>query len=117
MRLQNKEGGLGFKVGVGGFSIEGSSAVFVPIGLNYLLGKDERNYFEIGGGITIVSYKEDYFFSDNSSNFTSSFGHAYFGYRLQPKNGGFLFRAGITPVFTKEGFIPYWAGISFGYKF
>jgi hypothetical protein len=117
MRLQNKEGGLGFRVGVGGFSIDGASAIFVPLGLNYLLGKDERNYFEIGGGVTIVSYKDDYFFTDNGNNFTSSFGHAYFGYRLQPKNGGFLFRAGITPIFTKEGFVPYWAGISFGYKF
>jgi hypothetical protein len=102
---------------VGGFSIDGASAIFVPLGLNYLLGKDERNYFEIGGGVTIVSYKDDYFFTDNGNNFTSSFGHAYFGYRLQPKNGGFLFRAGITPIFTKEGFVPYWAGISFGYKF
>lgn len=117
MRFQNKEDGLGFKVGVGGFNVDGESALFVPIGLNYLLGKDEKNYFEIGGGITIVSYKDNYFFNDNSSNFTSSFGHAYFGYRLQPKNGGFLFRAGITPIFNKDGFIPYWAGISFGYKF
>jgi len=68
------------------------------------------------GGITIVSISEEVLSSDEG-NFTSTFGHAYFGYRLQPKNGGFLFRAGITPIFTKDGFVPYRAGISFGYKF
>ena len=116
MRFKNKEDGFGFKVGVGGFSVNGTSALFIPVGLNYLLGKDERNYFEIGAGLTVVSIKDDFINEDNST-FSSSFGHAYFGYRLQPKNGGFLFRAGITPVFSKDGFIPYWAGISFGYKF
>lgn len=35
------------------------------------------------------------------------------GYRYQPRNGGFLFRAGLTPLF---GFIP-WGGVSFGYTF
>ena len=36
---------------------------------------------------------------------------------LQKKEGGFLFRADITPIFGKGYFIPYYAGISFGYKF
>jgi hypothetical protein len=120
MRLQKKEGGLGFKVGVGGLKVSGTGILFVPVGLNYLLGKDERNYFEVGGGITIVSITDRYTGingSTTSDRFSTTFGHAYFGYRLQPKDGGFLFRAGITPIFTSEGFIPYWAGISFGYKF
>ncbi|MEN9572114.1 MAG: hypothetical protein RL172_3345 [Bacteroidota bacterium] len=116
MRLQKKEDGFGFRAGVGGFNIDGTSALFVPVGLNYLLGKDQKNYFEFGGGITIVSMSDDYY-SDNDGNFSTTFGHLYFGYRLQPKNGGFLFRAGITPVFNNNGFIPYYAGISFGYKF
>lgn len=116
MRFQKKEDGLGFRVGLGGFSIDGESAVFVPLGLTYLLGKDERNYFELGGGVTIVSTSSKNSIQ-SSDNFATTFGHLYFGYRLQPKNGGFLFRAGITPVFNKDGFIPYYAGISFGYKF
>ncbi|MEO6734386.1 MAG: hypothetical protein ABIN01_24410 [Ferruginibacter sp.] len=117
MRFQKKEDGLGFKVGVGGFKVEGTGALFVPVGLNYLLGKDGRNYFEIGLGVTFVSITEDYYYSDDEDQFSTTFGHAFFGYRMQPKNGGFLFRAGITPVFNKDGFVPYWAGISFGYKF
>lgn len=118
MRLQKKEDGLGFRVGIGGFKIDETSALFIPLGLTYLLGKDEKNYFELGAGVTIVSisdpYKDDYS-SDN--NFNTTFGHLYFGYRLQPKKGGFLFRAGITPIFNNNGFIPYYGGISFGYKF
>jgi hypothetical protein len=127
MRLQKKEDGLGFRVGVGGFSIESdygygsskSSIVTVPMGLTYLLGKDQRNYFEIGAGATLVfeSEKDNYNNVEETENFSSTFGHLHFGYRLQPVNGGFLFRAGITPVFGDGFFIPYFAGISFGYKF
>src|SRR5690348_8247074 len=53
-RFSAREDGIGGRVGVGGFSIDGSSAVFIPVGLNYLLGKDGKNYFEIGGGVTPV---------------------------------------------------------------
>lgn len=117
MRFNKKEDGLGFRVGVGGFTLnddfDDATVIFLPAGLNYLLGKDGKNYFEVGGGITLVSA------SDNADNgtFTGTFGHLNFGYRLQPAKGGFLFRAGIVPIFSSEGFIPYYAGISFGYKF
>ncbi len=120
MRFNKKEDGLGFKAGIGGFKVDGTGAIFVPLGLNYLFGKDQRNYFEVGAGVTIVSVTERYDdFNGTTSNdrFSATFGHGYFGYRLQPKNGGFLFRAGITPIFLEDVFIPYWAGISFGYKF
>jgi hypothetical protein len=128
MRLQKKEDGLGFKVGVGGLGvfnkIDGERTLFVPVGLNYLIGKNKRNYFEVGGGITIMSianrsttYNGGVTNTTSINSFSTTFGHAYFGYRLQPKGGGFLFRAGITPIFNSEGFVPYWAGISFGYKF
>ncbi len=132
MRLMKKEDGLGFRVGIGGFSIkqnynngnntpayDKATVLFIPLEINYLLGKDSRHYFEIGGGATIVSASSktvDINFSDNEK-FNSTFGHLYFGYRLQPKEGGFLFRAGITPVFGKGYFLPYLPGISFGYKF
>ncbi|MEO6230158.1 MAG: hypothetical protein ABJB11_12285 [Ferruginibacter sp.] len=116
MRFQKKEDGLGFKVGVGGFNIDGTAAVFIPVGLNYLLSKDQKNYFELGLGVTIVSITDNYGYG-GEDRFSTTFGHAFFGYRYQPKTGGFLFRAGITPIFNKDGFVPYWAGVSFGYKF
>ncbi len=121
MRFKKEEGGLGFRVGVGGFSLsdgyKGSNAgvLLVPVGLNYLIGKDQKNYFEIGAGFTYVnaSAKDNF----NSSNFSTSFGNLTLGYRLAPAKGGFFFKAQMTPVFGKGFFIPYWAGIAFGYKF
>ncbi len=122
MRFKKTDDGLGFKAGIGGFRVDDVSALFVPVGLNYLFSKDQRNYFEVGAGVTFVSTRErvyyDYYTGLPSDNkFSTTFGHAFFGYRLQPRDGGFLFRAGLTPVFYRGGFIPYWAGVSFGYKF
>lgn len=120
MRFTKSESGIGGRVGIGGFSIkvnnEKTSATFIPIGLNYLLGKDGRNYFEVGGGVSIVNTKSTNTGSSDDK-FSSTFGFANFGYRLQPKDGGFFFRAAINPVFGKGYFIPYYAGIAFGYKF
>lgn len=114
MRFQNKENGLGFRVGIGGFSIDGSSSLFVPLGLNYLISKDDKNYFELGAGVTFVSTNAS---PSDGVDFNSNFGHLYFGYRRQPKKGGFLFRAGIVPIFGKGFFLPFYAGVSCGYKF
>jgi hypothetical protein len=131
MRLQKKNDGFGFRVGIGGFSVTsnysfGSNVgqdkvgiTTIPLEINYLVGKGQRNYFEMGGGATIVVLKNTNINTNSVSTdrFNSSFGHLYFGYRLQPKEGGFLFRAGITPVFGKGYFLPYLPAISFGYKF
>lgn len=114
MRFARKNDGLGFRVGFGGFAIDGSSIVLVPVGLNYLIGKDGKNYFELGAGATLLSTSEE---SNSGDPFTTSFGHLNIGYRLQPANGGFFFKAAITPVFGSGFFWPYWAGVGFGYKF
>ncbi len=120
MRFNKTEGGLGFRAGVGGFSLSDDydgkvSVLLFPVGLNYLMGKDSKNYFEIGAGVSIISGSSK--FEDESETLHSSFGYLHFGYRLQPKNGGFTFRAGMTPIFNKNGFVPYYASISFGYAF
>ena len=107
-RFGPKEDGIGGRVGIGGFSLRADgdnvTVLFIPIGVNYLIGKDQRNYFELGAGVTPVIA-------------SSSFGHVLFGYRMQPKDGGFTFRAFVSPVFGEFGFIPYFGGVSFGYKF
>jgi len=119
MRFAKQEDGFGGRIGIGGFSI-GSSGdrvgiVTVPVGLNYLIGKDKKNYFELGAGFTYVSAKATS--NSNSANFHSSFGNLTLGYRLAPAKGGFFFKAEITPVFGSGFFIPYFAGLGFGYKF
>lgn len=119
MRFSKSDKGLGARVGLGGFSIgssnERGTAIFIPLALNYIISKDNRNYLELGAGITPVILKETN--SDESESFKSSFGHVNIGYRLQPKNGGLLFRASITPVFGKNFLWPYYGGVSIGYKF
>ena len=114
-RFGNREDGFGGRIGVGGFSIDGDGVVFFPIGLSYLLGKDGKNYFELGGGVTPLIASGN--FTDDGSTFSTTFGHLLFGYRMQPRNGGFTFRAFISPIFASFGFIPYYGGVSFGYKF
>lgn len=113
MRLNKKEDGLGARVGIGGFKVDGEGAMFFPVGLNYLFGKDQKNYFELGAGATFVNVSGNAIDGDLST----TFGHLSLGYRYQPKQGGFLFRAAVTPIFGKGFFVPYYAGISFGYKF
>lgn len=119
MRFTKSENGLGGRIGLGGFSIGPSSsrttAIFIPVGINYIKSKDGRNYFEVGAGVTPVIVNES--FSGTSDNFSSTFGHINIGYRMQPKEGGFFFRAAINPVFGKGFFWPYYGGLAFGYKF
>ena len=115
-RFGKRQDGLGGRVGVGGFYVDGTGAAYFPVGLNYLLGKDGKNYFEIGIGVTPVIDSDDYE-DEEDIPFESTFGHISFGYRLQPTNSGFTFRATITPVFGSFGFFPYLPGVSFGYKF
>jgi hypothetical protein len=112
-RFSAKEDGIGGRIGFGGFRIEGSGALFIPVGLNYLLGKDSKNYFELGAGVTPVIISD----GTGDGEFTETFGHLLFGYRMQPVDGGFTFRAFINPIFNGSGFIPYYGGVSFGYKF
>lgn len=117
MRFKKQEGGFGFRVGAGGLAIDGSSILLIPAGLNYIISKDRKNYFEVGAGITYVrTSNNDNYYNDNNF-YDGTFGHLSIGYRLQPADGGFFFRAAITPVFGSGTFFPYYAGIGFGYKF
>ncbi len=114
-RFSAKEDGLGGRIGLGGYSEGGAGAIYIPVGLNYLLGKDNKHYFEIGAGVTPVIQTGDAQIEEGF--LTQTFGHLLFGYRMQPLNGGYTFRVFVNPVFGNGYFIPYYLGISFGYKF
>src|SRR5688500_774877 len=68
-RFTKTDGGIGGRVGVGYFNIDGEQILTIPLGLTYLLSKDQKNYFEIGAGGTYVNYKTDYDFGDNEDTF------------------------------------------------
>lgn len=115
IRFTRSDRGVGGRLGIGYTDFpEGDSLLTVPVMINYLLGKNSK-YFEIGGGIVYVNGK--HFLKKLGSTDDVIYGTFTFAFRYQPINNGFFFKAGLTPVLGREGFIPYWVGISLGYAF
>ncbi|WP_342644442.1 hypothetical protein [Mucilaginibacter sp. CSA2-8R] len=116
-RFGLRRDGIGGRAGLGYISLDGNSILTVPLQVNYLLGKKGK-YFEIGLGATIINTSgnnhEDFFSIEDA---TGAIGTMTFGYRYQPEDGGFNFRAAVTPIFNSTGFMPFFGGISFGYTF
>lgn len=118
-RFQDTLNGFGGRFGLGYIAVDGNGVFSAPVMLNYLLGK-EGKYFEMGIGATYISFNSAESADENEVLFiddSSVFGTMVFGYRSQPTDGGFLFRAGLAPVFGEGNFIPYYPYISFGYTF
>lgn len=113
-RFSNKRNGIGGRVGIGYIAGNSSHYTTIPVGLNYLLGKGKQ-FFEVGLGATFLSGNID-IFDENAGN-GSVVGTMSFSYRVQPIDSGFSFRAGLTPVFNSNYFIPYYGGLSLGYTF
>jgi len=97
---------------------ETRSVATFPIQLNYIFGKPNSVHtFEVGAGATFTSKKIDPFgFNDYNEPGQSIFGTASFMYRRQPKDGGFSWRIGFTPIIG-GGFIQPSGGVSVGYNF
>jgi hypothetical protein len=90
-----------------------------PLMLNYLTGGGS-SHLEVGAGImpTAISIQGSEIFlgSEIQGSTTVVVGTATLGYRLQPPEGGFVFRVGLTPLFTTKGSIMS-GGLSLGYAF
>lgn len=117
-RFSQRRDGFGGRLGVGFVETSGVSLVTVPFQFNYLLGKDSK-YFEVGLGATYASFNtaSDFLgFDTTPSSHNSFFGTMTFGYRYQPIDGGFNFRASFNPIFYSSNFAPFF-GVSFGYTF
>lgn len=117
-RFSNSIKGLGGRAGIGHMVIDGNRLTTFPFLINYLFGRD-KHYFEVGAGATLLTASTSSDFGPIGSRESGSafIGTMSFGYRLEPQNGGFLFRAGITPIFDRSSFFPFWPQVSFGYAF
>ncbi len=115
-RFQDRPDGVGARIGLSYLATDEDAVFSIPVMLNYLLGKN-GNYFEVGLGATYINVDFEFLGGENESAEQTVFGTMTFGYRLQPVDGGFQFRAGVAPIFTREVFIPYWPYLSFGYAF
>jgi hypothetical protein len=94
-----------------------------PVGVNYLFGR--RHYGEVGLSslLMVIDGEFDFIIQGTFENEFSTFSFANIGYRYQPEDGGFLFRATIYPgsivsVRRQVTFSPVLTfGISLGYSF
>jgi hypothetical protein len=109
---------IALRIGIGYFSISvGNSStnghvswLAVPFDVNYIGIGSKKHIFEMGAGVTVVSigaggsaFGVD---SDPNASKTFFFGHLNAGYRLQPPQGGFMLRTGISPVIGNGIFWP-----------
>lgn len=102
----------------GGYYTDGDqvSVVTLPLQVNHIFGRSNSPHaFEVGAGITIASKKMDVF-NYNPREETSVFGTVSFMYRRQPKDGGFAWRIGFTPLVAK-GYIQPSGAVGVGYNF
>ncbi|MCX8019881.1 MAG: hypothetical protein N2747_05245 [Chitinophagaceae bacterium] len=113
-RFTKNNKGIGGRLGFGGFKVSDVGVLFFPIGVNYLLGRDQKNFFELGVGFTPLLGFGDI---DSQEPFSTSFGHFLFGYRRVDESSGFQFRIFLSPIFARDFFLSFYGGLSFGYQF
>lgn len=108
---------FGGRIGFSAFtSIFESSFLLVPITANYLVGS-KNHHLELGAGVVFGSI--DFNDSESDAKGSALIETATIGYRYQPKQDGFLFRIGFTPLIrlgSDGDFLP-WGGLSVGYSF
>ena len=109
--------GLGF---VHGSSSSGDTdlTLVVPLMVNYLSHPAGNHHLEVGGGLTLITGEAQDFYDDledDDESISNVAATATLGYRFQRPRRGFVFKAGLTPIITSDGILP-WAGVSFGYR-
>ncbi|CAN5852419.1 hypothetical protein BH23GEM3_BH23GEM3_03100 [soil metagenome] len=112
---------LGGRLGIMTFQGEGEEGdrvriVLAPVMANYLAGSGPHR-LEAGAG-PVIAYATGTIREEDIGEF-SGFGVAAtgtLGYRYHPPAGGFIFRAGLTPLLSSAGLTPS-VGLSIGYAF
>ena len=92
-----------------------AGVVAAPVMVSYLFGEG-NSHFETGVGVMLAAGGVVNVEGFENESFSGAVGTATLGYRYQRHGGGFVFRAGLTPLFDTSGIAP-WFGLSFGYGF
>ena len=103
----------------GNYNYQTRSIVTIPLQINYVFGKSNSVHsMEVGAGVTFTGKKIDIFDNNYTRNApgSSAFGTASFMYRKIPKDGGFTWRIGFTPIIG-GGYIQPSGGVGIGYSF
>lgn len=115
------------RIGVSYFSIEASdtvnnsakaSVLMVPVTVSYLGIGSPNHMLELGAGGVLfhASAGVDFGGTEAEDSITSGWGTAIVGYRYHPADGGFMFRAGVSPLVGSGGALV-WPHISLGGAF
>lgn len=90
----------------------------LPIGFNYLFGKEGVPHtFEVGAGATFLFQNVEMLNYDGHRKAGNVMGHFNFMYRRQPVTDGFTWRIGFTPLINTAGDIVPFAAAGIGFAF
>lgn len=131
---KNTRFGLGGRIGLGftindketitllpgggyNYDYETQSIPTIPLGINYVFGKNNSpSMFEVGGGISILTKKASVYAYDTYKE-GNVIGHFSFMYRRAPVDGGFSWRIGFVPVINTDGQIFPSGAVGLGFAF
>lgn len=118
-RFQKANSGLGMRFGIGGMKIRDVDILAIPVGLNYLLGNNNR-FFELG--LAAVYIKDGFYIVRDEGSGSDIVGVFTMAFRHQPQGQGVNFRVGLNPVIGTDDkdefyFFPFYGGLSVGYTF
>ena len=109
-------GRLGFSVVTGETSDDSETTFVIPVTVSSVNRPDSNHHLELGGGLTLVTGDSQDLWEtvDDDEKVSNVLVTGIAGYRYQKPEGGFQFRAVLTPVVGSGGAAP-WFGLSFGY--
>ena len=104
-------------ISTGPSDLAAQPATTLPVLVSYVRG-DRSHRLEVGAGVTVLRSAGMPAMGRIAARPSdlSIMATGVIGYRYVPREGGFTYRAGFTPLLSAGGFLP-WAGLSFGYLF
>lgn len=116
-RFGKRVDGFGFKLGLGK-SIDYDAGVVFNTGINFLVGNNRKGRFlEVGATQLFYTNRVEYNYWNYSYKRQINSTQFFIGYRSQPTEGGFNFRAGLIPLIINGFYGEPSLYISFGYNF
>ena len=127
-RFLKARDGIGFRVGLGHVpygtlekSCNDGLLITIPIGLSYLIGKNDHVLEIGGGGVMIFGGGTKVYCAELEDNFFESgepfYAYCLAGYRYQPISKKISLRAFISPLFQKDMPVMFWGGAGIGLTF
>jgi hypothetical protein len=96
-------------------AMAGGPVTGIPMLVSFVSG-ESRHRLELGVGVTIFHVGSGGPGRSGMAAHYVSVPTAFIGYRFVPREGGFTYRFGFTPLLGSRAVLP-WAGLSFGYLF